>query len=134
MTIKAILFTCALLLAASAGGCGSMEGDRSALDARKRFIVSWASKTPCSGTGECRFVGLGKKPCGGPWDFLVYSSSIDTANFLRTVSQYNADEENYNREWSVISDCSVAREPDSLRCYEGGCVGYWSSLRRIVGR
>jgi hypothetical protein len=124
-----------LLLAAAllAGGCSSMENDRAALDARRRLIVASVRNAGCDGNAECRFVGLTPKACGSYYHWLVYPSTMDTANLLRVVSQYNDDEDRFSREWGVASDCSIEPSPGSMGCFQGNCVGYWGGVPKIVG-
>jgi hypothetical protein len=76
----------------------------------------------CSDSTECRFIGFGSKPCGGPWRYLIYSiSTVDTVELARRVAEYNKFEATLNRRYGWYSDCSVPRPPN-LGCRDGQCV------------
>lgn len=71
---------------------------------------------------DCRYIGLGDKPCGGFWQYLVYSvSATDTVALRTMVANYNAFENAMNRKYGYASDCSVPRPP-VLERQEGRCV------------
>jgi len=88
----------------------------------KLDIENLASTSICNETFECRYIGFGSKPCGGPWGYLVYSTSIDTLMLEDLVTKYYAQENNYNTECGSISDCSVPQPPIAFDCSENKCV------------
>jgi hypothetical protein len=104
------------------------EEEGALLDAQKREIISLAKSGACAINSQCRYTGLGSKPCGGPWSYLVYSTSVDTSKLLIKVSEYNASEDRYNRKWGIYSTCDVTPSPDSIRCLNGICVGYRNGM------
>lgn len=115
------------LIVALVGACDSQksrEEEKMILDKTREEIVALSISAPCTPESTCLWIGLGSKPCGGPWSYLVYPSSIDTVLLLKKVSTYNAAESAYNAKWSVMSDCSVANPPDSVSCVDGKCTGY----------
>ncbi len=120
-----------LLMLAGLVSCKeSQEDERSALELEKERIVLYAKSGQCINDSQCRFVGLGSKPCGGPRMYLLYSASLDTTKLLTMISQYNAGEHSFNLKWGLGSDCSIPAAPDSVRCVEGVCVGYWNGVAR----
>jgi len=68
-------------------------------------------------------VGIGAKPCGGFWEYIVYSSSIDVETFLAKIKILNEKENEYNKKYSIQSDCFMAMPPSSISCIEGKCTG-----------
>ena len=67
-------------------------------------------------------MGLGSKPCGGPWEYLVYSaSSTDSTALAERLTAYNAFEAGMNQRYEYFSDCSVPNEP-VLAYRDGRCV------------
>lgn len=94
------------------------------LDSMKTAILSLAKYDSCSQDTECQFIGLGSKPCGGPWEYLIFSTSADTASLIPLVNAYNQKEEELNQRTARGSDCSIAIPPDSVIC-ENGCVAYY---------
>lgn len=81
----------------------------------------------CDDPAECRFIAFGDKPCGGPWSYLIYSSSnVDSVALGELVAEYNQYNEEINRRYNLMSDCSVPNEPN-LGCLGGRCtdLGIW---------
>ncbi len=71
---------------------------------------------------SCRAVAFGSKPCGGPWEYLVYSNSAtETGIFLDKVANYNKLENDLNLRDNAISDCAYIQEP-KLTLIDGRCV------------
>ncbi len=70
----------------------------------------------------CRSLALGAKPCGGPWQYLVYSiAQTDSAILVQKVRQYNALESDINARFGAISDCALVVEP-ALGTRDGQCI------------
>ncbi len=97
------------------------------LIAHKSYIKSLITNTSCSENSQCGFVGLGHKPCGGHWEYLVYSSNNDTKLLLEQVAIYNLKEEAYNRKWNVVSDCAYVMPPIRVDCINNKCVAVYSN-------
>jgi hypothetical protein len=69
----------------------------------------------------CRTIAFGAKPCGGPWEFLVYSTQrTDSASLAVRVERYNLLESRLNTEEGRVSDCSIPSEP-AVHLVDGGC-------------
>ena len=106
--------------------CSSNENtqkeDQLELETLTNEITSLAESSICNEENECKYIALGSKPCGGPWSYLVYSSSINTALLLEKVKNYNELENTYNLKWGINSDCSVVSPPTSLECINGKCI------------
>lgn len=94
------------------------------LDSLKKQIIQIAEKSTCSEASTCTFTGLGSKPCGGPWEYLVYSTSVDTATLNSLITQYNEKEHILNITSKRVSDCAIAQAPDSVVCQSTGCIAY----------
>jgi len=105
----------------------AQESEKKTIDKLKLEIVSLVESANCSEDNNCNFVGLGSKPCGGHWEFIVYSSSIDTVKLLTMVEDYNRMEKEFNQKWEVISDCSFVVAPDSVICKDGKCKAVYSN-------
>ena len=76
----------------------------------------------CGAIEDCRYVGIGAKPCGGPWEYIIYSTAaIDSAVLAERLGHYNAFEADMNRRYGYSSDCSMPNEP-VLGCEVGRCV------------
>ncbi|MCF6224143.1 MAG: hypothetical protein L3J34_10495 [Flavobacteriaceae bacterium] len=96
--------------------------EKTTLEKLSKEIKAMANASVCSEDSACAFIGFGSKPCGGNWGYLVYSNSIDVADFLTKVKTYNALEKKYNIEYGIISDCSIVSPPQGLSCKNGKCI------------
>lgn len=105
----------------------TQEGGKKVIDKLKTEIIVLAESSSCSEEDNCNFVGLGSKPCGGHWEYLLYSSSIDTIELLAKVEEYNNLEIEFNQKWGIISDCSFVIPPDSVTCEDGKCKAVYSN-------
>jgi hypothetical protein len=90
----------------------------------KDSLLTFAKKSTCTSNAECLFIGIGSKPCGGPREYLIYSSAIDTARLHAYILDYNGLDNILNQKSGAISDCSIPAAPDSIKC-ENGCVAYY---------
>lgn len=65
-----------------------------------------------SSLSQCKLVGLGSKPCGGPERYLMYSTATtDEAKLLPVVEQYNRMHEMLNEKQGMVSTCEMIPEP-----------------------
>lgn len=88
----------------------------------KQTIEELASSSVCNETTVCKYIAFGSKACGGPWNYLVYSTSINTENLEDLVENYNQQESDFNTKWGIVSDCSVNNPPMSLTCENNTCI------------
>jgi hypothetical protein len=96
--------------------------DEARLDRLRAQIEALVGQASCNRVEECRYIGLGAKPCGGNWRYLVYSTAVaDPEALAGKVAQYNAFEADMNRRYGRISDCSLPAFP-ALGRYQGRCV------------
>lgn len=91
----------------------------------KAEIENLASSSVCDDSSNCKFIAFGRKPCGGPWSYLVYSTSIDTERLESLVESYNQKEAIYNTEWNIVSDCAFVTPPASVLCENNTCVAVY---------
>lgn len=101
------------------------EDEEQQLTALKIDIEDLANTSICSDTFECKFIPFGSKPCGGSWNYLVYSTSIDTEQLETMVENYNRKEDLYNTEWNIASDCTIVNPPTSVNCENNTCVAVY---------
>ena len=85
-------------------------------------IEDYAAASICKDEFECRYIAYGSKPCGGPWSYLIYSTSIDTLELQTLVADYNESENNYNITCGAVSDCSVPQPPTGFTCEDNLCI------------
>ena len=97
-------------------------GDRARLAEMRQEILDLAADPVCDDPADCRFIALGAKPCGGPWEYLVYSvASVDSVELAERVDVYNELNAELNLRYGWVSDCSVPPVP-TLDCRDGRCV------------
>lgn len=100
----------------------NQDNDQQELVLLKTEIENLANTSVCGDTFECKYIGLGTKPCGGPWSYLVYSTSINTEQLESLVESYNNKETDYNINWNIASDCAIINPPTSITCENNTCV------------
>jgi len=101
------------------------ESDLLALSVSKKAIETLAATSVCNETSTCKFIALGSKPCGGPWSYLIYSTSINVEKLENMIETYNKKEAEFNQKWGVFSDCSYALPPTSVNCENNTCVAIY---------
>ena len=98
------------------------EVDRTQLAEMRRKIDALVGDAAGASIEDCRYSGLGSKPCGGPWEFVIYStSSTDSTALAERLTAYNAFEAEMNERYEYVSDCSVPNAP-VLAYRDGRCV------------
>jgi hypothetical protein len=96
--------------------------DRATLDMKYQAVHNLIQDLSCTDSSSCASIGVGSKPCGGPWSFLVYSKdAVDQEELTVTVADLNAYEAEYNAQEGIVSDCSMAREAKP-GCVDHKCV------------
>ena len=100
----------------------SCEKQLESLAELKLEIENLVSTSECNENSECRAIAFGSKPCGGPWSYLVNTTSIDTLELKRLVDRYNLNEDICNNECDAISDCSFANPPIGFECENNICI------------
>ena len=71
------------------GNITPQEADKAAIDNLNVEIKSLADASVCSEEFTCYSVGIGSKPCGGFWEYIVYSDSIDVVSFFAKIETLN---------------------------------------------
>lgn len=103
----------------------TQESEQEALNTSKKAIEDLAATSICNENTTCKFIALGSKPCGGPWSYLVYSSSINVEKLENMVEAYNKKEADLNKKWGTISDCMFVSPPTSVNCENNTCVAIY---------
>lgn len=104
----------------------TQENELTELRNHKNYILSLVENASCAENSQCEFIALGSKPCGGPWSYIVYPSTIDTKLLLEQVAIYNLKEQQYNQKWNVISDCMFVMPPIKIDCINNKCVAVYN--------
>ncbi|WP_299220969.1 hypothetical protein [uncultured Aquimarina sp.] len=89
----------------------SMEQEQQVLVAMLNEIQTIANSTSCIDATNWTYTAIGAKACGGPKDYIAYSTTIDVEDFLKKVNAYTDLEDVFNKKWGIISDCSIEPKP-----------------------
>ncbi|ALJ05492.1 hypothetical protein APS56_10340 [Pseudalgibacter alginicilyticus] len=100
----------------------TQEEERKELSNLKTNIETLANASICDETTECKYIALGSKPCGGPWSYLIYSTSINVDELENLVKDYNKKEAAFNTKWGVFSDCAFVLPPSKVNCENNSCL------------
>jgi hypothetical protein len=90
------------------------------LVAKKQEIVDYINGFDCS--DSCNYIAFGSKPCGGPREFLLFSSNINLDQLQQMVTEYNELDYQNNINTNAVSDCAVVLPPNTVDCVNGDCV------------
>ena len=106
----------------------SASSDEQALKAVRGEIVSLIGEPRCANLVHCRVLALGASPCGGPSEYLAFSSLNANRETLEAKAyEYSFLEEEVNRSKTAVGSCEVLPQPRAA-CVDGRCT--LSSPRR----
>ena len=93
---------------------GDQAADRAALDDVMRRMRALANTSGCA-DGTCAVIGLGRKPCGGPWEYVAYCpTTTDVAQLRAAAAEVDRAERAFNERYGTgVSDCSAAPYPST---------------------
>lgn len=96
--------------------------DRAGVDQRYQTVYNLTQDLSCTDSSVCLSIGIGSKPCGGPWRYLVYSAAtVDPEKLNAAVADLDAYEAGYNQQEGLISDCSFPPLANPS-CVNSNCV------------
>jgi hypothetical protein len=110
------------------GDRGGGEGAKVTLETLQRAklmedeIRQTTSDKRCLADTDCRAIGFGHKPCGGPVSYLIYSiQSTNEEQLGLMVSVYNQNQAELHEQSGFVGTCEYLMPP-TLRCVENQCV------------
>jgi hypothetical protein len=127
--MKNILLYCAISISFLSVQCSTSDNNsneenstitQEMLDAKKAEVMTIINNASCSST--CNFIAFGSKPCGGPKQYLLFSSAVNLTQLEDLVAEYNEMEHQYNIQTNAISDCAVVLPPNTVECVNGTCM------------
>ena len=87
---------------------------------REAFRIAKAGG--CSASGDCASMPVGAKPCGGPWEYVVYCRLTTDTTRLRTVlDELARRQREHNAANQMGSTCDMILEP-ALTVRGGRCA------------
>jgi hypothetical protein len=76
----------------------------------------------CDDNSQCHSIGVGSKACGGPENYLAWSSkNSDGAQLKALVEQHSAARRAEDKRLGMMSTCSVVSDPGAS-CRAGICT------------
>jgi hypothetical protein len=112
------------LLAAAAAGCAS-AAETAAMEAEIKALRAEIGKeignAPCANLVHCRLLPIGVRPCGGPDEYLAYSSITgDRTQLENKAFEYGLLQEDLHRARGTVGTCVMLPEP-RLVCVDNRC-------------
>lgn len=97
----------------------SATGLRASMDSLRSELIARIGDPTASSVAACRALPVGKKACGGPSFYLVYSvQTADSAELARLAGEVTELQEQVIRQERLLSDCQV--EPTPKLVLQGG--------------
>ena len=76
----------------------------------------------CDNSSQCHSLGVGSKACGGPENYIAWSSkNSDGAQLKALVEQHSAARRADDKRLGMMSTCSIVSDPGAT-CRAGSCV------------
>jgi len=125
--LRLALSSAGLLLAVCPAALGdqtaaSASSDEQALKAVRSEIVNLIGEPRCANLVHCRVLALGARPCGGPSEYLAFSSLTANRETLEAKAyEYTFLEEEVNRSKTALGSCEVLPAPRAT-CVDGRCT------------
>jgi hypothetical protein len=115
-------FWSALCIAGSIAPALAAGGDEEALEKLHQQIVDLIGEPRCENIVHCRVLPVGSRPCGGPAEYLAYSSIAGKREILEAKAyEYGFLQEEVNRARGASGTCDVLAEP-RVACVNGRCT------------
>jgi hypothetical protein len=85
-------------------------------------IETFAKNKSCAGGDDCKVIGMGDRPCGGPSRFIVYAlSKTDEKQLTAKITAYTTLEKELNVKYNKMGTCE-ALIPPTVDCLSGVCT------------
>jgi hypothetical protein len=99
--------------------CASAQAPAEAL---WKKIQAANSDQRCDNSSQCHSLGVGSKACGGPENYIAWSSkNSDGAQLKALVEQHAAARRDDDKRLGMMSTCSVVSDPGAS-CRAGVCI------------
>jgi len=102
-------------------GSRALDQDREKLMHLDQSVRGIIGDAACTDNTDCRLMGYGSKPCGGPAGYVAYSiKGTNVALLEEKVLEFNALALELDRRTGTVSDCTLASKPE-VKCVQGRC-------------
>ena len=100
----------------------TLDHYRSELQGLRSEIQGIVGDAACTHDSECKAIGYGSKPCGGPSSYLPYSvKNTDVPLLEGKVRQFDALQRAYQEKVRIVSDCRLVPKP-VVTCEQNRCT------------
>ena len=104
------------------GAARAAESDAEAVARLHNELTTAIGDAKCRNLVNCRVIGLGVRPCGGPEEYVAYSIwNTDREQISILVSEYNLLKEDLMHESEQVGTCEILPEP-GVDCIRAQCV------------
>lgn len=111
-----------LILTACAGARSPAPAPAEPMVVLWQQIKAANANLSCDDNSQCHSIGIGAKACGGPENYLAWSSKHSDGAQLKTlVAQHAAARRENDRRQGMMSTCSVVSDPGAS-CRAGICT------------
>jgi hypothetical protein len=101
--------------------CFAQSDAEAAAELRGR-ITLMIDAARCNNIVNCRVLGLGSRPCGGPEEYVAYSIWDTQVDEIRSLAaEYNFLREEVDATDGKVGTCEVLPEP-AVNCINARCV------------
>lgn len=116
--LRGCLALCAVL---GVAGCASAGADTEA--ALQQQITATIGQAPCTTDAQCRTIGIGAKPCGGPAAWRAWSTQNNPKSeaLQSLVDQQAALQRQRQAQAGMVSTCRYLPDPGAV-CQAKRCV------------
>ncbi|MDP4536998.1 hypothetical protein Q3O60_12420 [Alkalimonas collagenimarina] len=95
-------------------------------------IMAMIGDAKADDVSQCRVIGFGHKPCGGPAEYIAYSVKSSNETVLQQkINSYNKAAEAENIRLGRMSDCAIVPEPQ-VSLVDGQCKLTGTSKQEIM--
>jgi hypothetical protein len=103
-------------------GLAATGTDEEALANLHQQIVTLVGEPRCENIVHCRVLALGSRPCGGPAEYVAYSSITGNRELLEAKAyEYGFLQEEVNRAHGAAGACDALAQP-RVACVNGRCT------------
>lgn len=92
------------------------------LNTMRSEILALIGDAQADNVEQCRVVGFGAKPCGGPAGYIAFSTKQKNESVIMAlITKYNAAAKAENERLGLMSDCAVVPKP-AVVLQDGVCT------------
>lgn len=92
------------------------------LATQRKAILAMIGDAKADSVQQCRVVGFGSKPCGGPASYLAFSvQQSDETELMALIGKYNNAAKAENERLGLMSDCAIVEKP-AVELKNGRCT------------